>query len=251
MLSNQIPNKTETWAERGYTFSSQTADFPKQKGQTCALNSMAAAAKALGVQCPPPIANGDRKVESLRKMAKNIGLSQIGEVYDTEDFTRLAELAGFQASSIYNDAESVGFMNILIDNLKQGRVIALPIETYEAEAHWVLVIGFSECPTYSGLSKFLYTEYGKCFFEFSDLLWERNNTIFDRNQRHYHKKGPIRENIGYKACSEKDPGAITLPAVLASETLANRMVVLQKKPSVSLPVPLETVNKRERNKDSL
>lgn len=207
-----------------------TTVFTKQRGPTCGLYTIQNAQEGFGmpITYPATLNNSNQYPTSLRKIAKGLGLTALGEIYDANSFHTMAVQAGLKARVDTVIDLFLFWIQIRFAILKD-QFVAVPVSNailfnkgpQGDNPHWVLVIGIkvgtTEMNTFVAV-----TTWGKVYYTKFHHLFIANQTINDRPQRYKVKTGPMK----YDESTAEAEGAITIPEYKASINLAKKMVIL-------------------------
>jgi hypothetical protein len=155
-----------------------------QVGPTCGIYALDTALRIRGVKAPPP-RKGHQGGTSLRQLAKEAGLTQIGELFDAVDALTLAALAGAPDAAVHTFSDSKTLWKIVGDAVQSKRTVMFPFcvdnsvpddskPKYDGTSpHWCLLLGGYQNGDAHGLA----TQYGK-FYDWSmDALVKSNQTL--------------------------------------------------------------------------
>lgn len=155
-----------------------------QVGPTCGIYALDTALRIRGVKAPPP-RKGHGAGPSLRQLAKEAGLTQLGELFDAVDALSLAALAGAPDAAVHVFPDSKTLSKIVSDAVQSKRTVMFPFcvdnsvpndskPKYDgASPHWCLLLGAYE----NGGAHALATQYGK-FYDWSmDALVNSNQSL--------------------------------------------------------------------------
>ncbi len=160
-----------------------------QVGSTCGIYALDAALRILGIEAPPPRkgktpsadlpsptpASDKKAAASLRKLAREHKLTQIGELFDAADAVTLATLSGAPDAAVVAFDDGEGLLKIVNEAVGKKHSVLFPFcvdnsvktdskpKSDGQNPHWCLLIGSYQDP---GQQHILATQYGK-FYDWS------------------------------------------------------------------------------------
>ncbi len=226
-----------------------------QRGSTCGLYSLSIAGKAMTGKYVPATSGDISKDQafSLRKAAKKMGFTQVGELFDAQQLVELAPLLGLTAQVIKVDASS--FYNEIKKAIDTDALVIVPYSVDNSDpnqpgpgevgnnAHWVLAFGYQE--TTPTTKKILITSWNYYFSYDADVFQRSNACITDWTASSWSKPEAVLE-VGKPArkgtindYNASMPGTTykttrLIPSAKLSDTLANKIVIISYKAGSTL-----------------